>query len=78
MPFLTEMLLVSCLGVALAVGLLYAAVGTIFTNGVNEIAQLQAFIGVGDVWAISPWMLLGVIVLTALTSLVTLRRYLRV
>jgi cell division transport system permease protein len=64
--------------VALAVGLLYAAVGTIFTNGVNEIAQLQAFIGVGDVWAITPWMLLGVIVLTALTSLVTLRRYLRV
>jgi cell division transport system permease protein len=78
MPFLTEMLLVSGLGVALAVGLLYAAVGTIFTNGVNEIAQLQAFIGVGDVWAITPWMLLGVIVLTALTSLVTLRRYLRV
>ncbi len=78
MPFLAEMLLVAGLGVVLAVGLLYVAVRLIFNSGINEIAQLQAFIGANDVWVIAPWMFLGVVVLTVLTSLVTLRRYLRV
>lgn len=78
MPFLTEMLLVSLLGVGLAIGLLWYAVHLIFNSGINQIAQLQAFIGAHDVWAIAPWMAAGVLLLTVLTSLVTLRRYLRV
>lgn len=78
MPFLAEMLIVAGLGVALAVGLLYAAVRGIFSGEIYEIAQLQAFIGTADVWAIAPWLALGVGALTVLVSLVTLRRYLRV
>ena len=38
----------------------------------------QAFIGTSDVWAISPWLLLGVAALALVTAWVTLWRYLRV
>ena len=31
-----------------------------------------------DVWIVAPWMFLGVAAVAVLTSLVTLRRYLRV
>ena len=78
MPFLTEMIIVSGVGVLLAVGLLVALTNYVFEEGVIQIALSQAFIGVSDVWILAPWMLLGVTAIAVLTSLVTLRRYLRV
>src|SRR6478672_10395019 len=78
MPFLTEMIIVSGLGVLLAVGLLVALTKYVFEEGVIQIALSQAFIGVSDVWILAPWMLLGVTVIAVVTSLITLRRYLRV
>lgn len=78
MPFIAEMVIVSGLGVALAVGLLVALTRYVFNEGVIQIALSQAFIGTSDVWVIAPWMFLGVISIAVLTSLVTLRRYLRV
>ena len=78
MPFLTEMVIVSGVGVLLAVGLLVALTRYVFEEGVIQIALSQAFIGVSDVWILAPWMLLGVTVIAVVTSLVTLRRYLRV
>ena len=78
MPFLTEMVIVSGVGVVLAVGLLVALTKYVFEEGVIQIALSQAFIGVSDVWILAPWMLLGVTVIAVVTSLVTLRRYLRV
>jgi cell division transport system permease protein len=78
MPFLTEMIIVSAVGVFLAVGLLVALTNYVFEEGVIQIALSQAFIGVSDVWILAPWMLLGVTVIAVVTSLVTLRRYLRV
>ena len=78
MPFLTEMVIVSGVGVLLAVGLLVALTNYVFEEGVIQIALSQAFIGVSDVWILAPWMLLGVTAIAVLTSLVTLRRYLRV
>ena len=78
MPFLTEMVIVSAVGVFLAVGLLVALTNYVFEEGVIQIALSQAFIGVSDVWILAPWMLLGVTVIAVVTSLVTLRRYLRV
>ncbi len=78
MPFLTEMVIVSGVGVLLAVGLLVALTNYVFEEGVIQIALSQAFIGVSDVWILAPWMLLGVIAIAVLTSVVTLRRYLRV
>ena len=78
MPFLTEMVIVSCVGVLLAVGLLVALTNYVFEEGVIQIALSQAFIGVSDVWILAPWMLLGVTLIAVVTSLITLRRYLRV
>jgi cell division transport system permease protein len=78
MPFVTEMIIVSGLGVALAVVLLVALTRYVFDEGVIQIALSQAFIGVSDVWIVTPWMFLGVLVIAVSTSMVTLRRYLRV
>ncbi|NHA69221.1 permease-like cell division protein FtsX [Phycicoccus flavus] len=78
MPFVSEMVLVSALGVGLAVALLAVLTKYVFTEGASQIALSQAFIGVSDVWYLAPWMLAGVVGIAVATSLVTLRRYLRV
>lgn len=78
MPFVTEMVIVSGLGVALAVGLLVGLMRYVFDEGLVQISLSQAFIGVSDVWRVAPWMFVGVLGIAVLTSLVTLRRYLRV
>ena len=77
-PFLTEMVIVSVVGVALAVAMLLALMQYVFTEGASQIALSQAFIGTSDVWILVPWMYLTVIAIAVVTSLVTLRRYLRV
>jgi cell division transport system permease protein len=77
-PFISEMVIVSAVGVVLAVVLLIALMDYVFNQGASQIALSQAFIGTSDVWIIAPWMLLGVIGLAVVTSLVTLRRYLQV
>lgn len=78
MPFVSEMVLVSTAGVLLAVSLLVGLTQYVFTEGASKIALSQAFIGVSDVWLLAPWMFGGVLVIAMATSLVTLRRYLRV
>ena len=78
MPFLTEMLIVSAVGVGLAVALLLALMQYVFNEGASRIALSQAFVGTSDVWVLAPFMFLGVLAIAMLTSLVTLRRYLRV
>jgi len=78
MPFLTEMMIVSAVGVGLAVGMLVGVTKYVFNEGASRIALSQAFIGTSDVWVLAPWMFLGVMVIALVTSLVTLRRYLRV
>ncbi|MGB7819436.1 MAG: permease-like cell division protein FtsX [Ornithinibacter sp.] len=78
MPFLTEMIIVSAVGVGLAVGMLVGVTKYVFNEGASRIALSQAFIGTSDVWVLAPWMFLGVMVIALVTSLVTLRRYLRV
>ncbi|MGL4743261.1 MAG: permease-like cell division protein FtsX, partial [Dermatophilaceae bacterium] len=70
MPFVTEMVVVSGLGVALAVGLLVVLMRYVFDEGVIQIALSQAFIGVSDVWVVAPWMFAGVSAIAVLTSLV--------
>ena len=78
MPFLTEMVIVSVVGVGLAVAMLLALMQYVFTEGASQIALSQAFIGTSDVWILVPWMFLAVIAVAVVTSLVTLHRYLRV
>ncbi|MEO6790605.1 MAG: permease-like cell division protein FtsX [Ornithinibacter sp.] len=78
MPFLSEMVIVSAVGVGLAVGMLVAVTKYVFNEGASRIALSQAFIGTSDVWILAPWMFLGVMLVALVTSLITLRRYLRV
>jgi cell division transport system permease protein len=78
MPFIIEMLIVATIGVALAVGMLWGAIQVIFNLGVNQVALSQAWIGTSDVLVVAPWLFGGVAVVALLTSLLTLRRYLRV
>ena len=65
-------------GAAAATGLLWATANYGFNRYLNRLILDQAFIGVSDVWAIAPWMAVGVAVLSIGTSWVTLWRYLRV
>jgi cell division transport system permease protein len=78
MPFIIEMVIVSGLGVSLAVGVLALLTQYIFNDGASQIALSPAFIGTSDVWIIAPWMFGGVVLLAIFTSVLTLRRYLRV
>ncbi len=78
LPFVAETVIAAVLGAALAFGMLFATVHYIFNRFLNRVVLDQALIGDGDVLAVTPPMLLGVVVLAILTSTVTLWRYLRV
>lgn len=78
MPFLLEMLIVASVGVGLAVAMLWGVVRVVFNLGVNQFALNQAWIGTSDVLAVAPWLFGGVALVALVTSLLTLRRYLRV
>ena len=65
-------------GAGLALGLLAATVQMIFDRFLSTVVLNQALLSPGDVWAISPYLIGGVIVLAMVTSTVTLWRYLRV
>ena len=77
-PFVMETVIASVGGALLAVGMLWATVKYGVVGFLSTTLTDTAFIGVGDVWAVAPFVVLGVVVLSTLTSWVTLRRYLRV
>ncbi len=77
-PFILETLLAALVGVGLAVGLLYASLRLGVSRYVSEAFPDLALIGTGDVLAITPWLVGGIIVVAVSTSWVTLWRYLRV
>lgn len=77
-PFVMETVISSVVGAALAVVMLWATVKYGVVGFLSTTLTDTAFIGVVDVWAVAPWVVLGVVVLSTLTSWVTLRRYLRV
>lgn len=77
-PFIVETLLAALGGAALATVLLWATVNYGFGHYLNRLILDQAFIGLSDVWAITPWMIVGMALLAVTTSWVTLWRYLRV
>ena len=77
-PFIVEVLIAALAGAGLAVGLLWATVHFIFYRYLTNIVLNQALISAQDVWAITPYLLGGVVVLAVVTATVTLWRYLRV
>ncbi|MGN6782520.1 MAG: FtsX-like permease family protein, partial [Marmoricola sp.] len=77
-PFVMETVLSSVLGAALAMVMLWATVRYGVVGFLSQTLTDTAFIGVSDVYYVAPFVVLGVVVLSSLTSWVTLRRYLRV
>ena len=77
-PFVMETVLSSVLGAVLAMGMLWATVRYGVVGFLSQTLTDTAFIGVADVYYVAPFVIVGVIVLSSLTSWVTLRRYLRV
>ena len=77
-PFVMETVLASMVGVGLAMLMLWATVRYGVVGFLSASLTDTAFIGVADVLSVAPAIVLGVVVLTTVTSWVTLRRYLRV
>lgn len=77
-PFIVETLVAALAGAVLATALLWATINYGFGHYLNKLILDQAFIGVSDVWLITPWMVLGMAALSVATAWLTLWRYLRV
>lgn len=76
-PFVAETAVATLAGAGLATGLLWATVHYGVTGFLAGLVPI-GFIGAGDVWVLTPWLIGSAIMLAILTSWVTLRRYLRV
>ncbi len=77
-PFIVETVFAGLIGAGMALGLLWTTVEFGFNRFLSGIVQNQALLTSTDVWAISPYLLGGVVALAVVTSTVTLWRYLRV
>ncbi len=77
-PFVMETVIASVVGASMAMVMLWATVRYGVVGFLSETLTDTAFIGVADVYYVAPFVVVGVIGLSTLTSWVTLRRYLRV
>ena len=79
-PFVIETVVASLLGAALATGLLWGVLAWFVGQKAGQLTILGgiAVVDQGDLWQVAPWLFLTSLVVALLTSLVTLRRYLRV
>ncbi|HEY9497112.1 MAG TPA: permease-like cell division protein FtsX [Intrasporangium sp.] len=77
-PFVMETVLASVVGAGLAMLMLWATVKYGVVGFLSTTLTDTAFIGVADVASVAPAIVVGVVVLSTVTSWVTLRRYLRV
>jgi cell division transport system permease protein len=78
LPFMLEGALAALVGSLLAVGGLYLGVRYLVEDWLQGSLQWVNLVGTQDVLAIAPWLILISILLAAISSLVTLRRYTRV
>ncbi len=78
LPFVMETVISSIIGAGVAMALLWATVRYGVSGYLSSTLLDTAFIGVGDVALIAPWVVVGVVGLAVVTSGFTLRRYLRV
>lgn len=77
-PFVMETVIASVLGASLAMIMLWATVKYGVVGFLSTTLTDTAFIGLGDVHLVIPFIILGVSALALVTSWVTLRRYLRI
>jgi cell division transport system permease protein len=77
-PFIMETVISAVVGAGLAMVMLWATVRFGVAGFLSKTLTDTAFIGVGDVYLVAPFVIGGVVVLAAVTSWATLRRYLKV
>ncbi len=79
LPFLLEAVLAALIGAALAIGGLFLARIYFFDKALGDLygVNILARITTADVWYVSPWLLLGGVVLAGITAYGTLRVYVR-
>ena len=77
LPFIMETVVATLVGCGLAVALLWGTVHYGVTGFLATILPI-GFVGVGDVWDMTPWLVGSGAALAIVTSWFTLRRYLRV
>lgn len=78
LPFMLEGALAAALGAVMAVGGLWLGVKYLVTDWLAGEVSWVPLVGVGEVWTIAPLLLGVAIVLAAISSLVTLNRYMKV
>ena len=79
LPFLLEAVVAAFIGSLLAIGGLFAAKRFFFDNALRELygVSFLSRIENTDVLFVSPWLVLGGILLAGVTAYVTLRVYVR-
>ncbi|MGK2317227.1 permease-like cell division protein FtsX [Gordonia rhizosphera NBRC 16068] len=79
LPFLLESVVAALIGAFLAIGGLFTAKVLFFDNALRDLygVNILARIGVSDVLFVSPWLIIGAILLSGVTAYVTLRVYVR-
>ena len=78
LPFILEGMTASMIGSLLAVGALSGIVQIFITDGIAQTVQWLSIITQKSVWLAAPALVIGAMVLSALSSAVSLRRYLKV
>ena len=79
LPFVLEGVIAALIGALLAVGALFVGVKYVVTDWLaGSIKFTSAFIGTSDVLRLAPWLLLAAMLIAALSSALSLRKYTRV
>lgn len=77
LPFILEGMVASFLGSLLAVGTLSLVVKVFITDWLSKSVQWMPYITQETVWLLAPALILGAMLLSALASAISLRRYLK-
>lgn len=77
LPFVLEGTIASLLGSALSVGTLAAVVKVFVVDWLSQSVRWMPFVDLRSVWILSPALIVGAVALSAVASMVSLRRYLK-
>ena len=78
LPFILEGVLSALLGAILAVAGLWVTVNFFVTDWLGSAFSWMQIVDTGNVWFLTPFLVVGSIVVAAFASWLTLRRYARV
>lgn len=77
-PFMIEGALAAVLGALLAVGTLFAGVHLLVNGWLSQAFQWTSFVGMKEVWIMTPVLILAAVLLAMFASAVTLAKYTKI